>query len=50
MTMKNHAKFEVELTCHFKIDMRNLTNFDPSTESLQNFHFNVFLLSKVYIA
>ena len=50
MTMKNHAKFEVELTCHFKIDMRNLTNFDPSTESPQNFHFNVFLLSKVYIA
>ena len=31
MTMKNDAKFEEELTCHFKIDMRNLTNFDPST-------------------
>ena len=25
------AKFEEELTCHFKIDMRNLMNFDPST-------------------
>ena len=24
-------KFEEELTCHFKVDMRNLTNFDPST-------------------
>ena len=23
MTMKNDAKFEEELTCHFKIDMRN---------------------------
>ena len=30
MKMKN-AKFEEELTCHFKIDMRNLMNFDPST-------------------
>ena len=29
--MKNDAKFEEELTCHFKIDMRNLINFDPST-------------------
>ena len=31
MTMKNDAKFEEELTCHFKIDMRNLINFDSST-------------------
>ena len=31
MTMKNDAKFEEELTCRFKIDMENLTNFDPST-------------------
>ena len=31
MTMKNDAKFEEELTCHFKTDMRNLTNFDSST-------------------
>ena len=30
MTMKNDAKFEEEFICHFKIDMRNLTNFDPS--------------------
>ena len=35
--MKNGAKFEEELTCHFKIDMRNLMNFDPSTLSLKNF-------------
>ena len=27
-TMKNDAKFEEELTCRFKIDMKNLTNFD----------------------
>ena len=31
MTMKNDAKFEEELTCHFRVDMRNLMNFDPST-------------------
>ena len=31
MKMKNNAKFEEELTYHFKIDMRNLMNFDPST-------------------
>ena len=30
MAIKNDAKFEEELTCHFKIDMRNFTNFDPS--------------------
>ena len=41
ITMKNYAKFEEKLTCHFKVDMRNLTNFDLST--------NGFLLSKVYI-
>ena len=32
MTMKNDARFEEELTCWFKIDMRNLTNFDSSTQ------------------
>ena len=31
MTVKKYAKFEEELTCHFKVDIRNLTNFDPST-------------------
>ena len=31
LAMKNDAKFEEELTCHLKVDMRNLTNFDPST-------------------
>ena len=31
MTLKNNAKFEEELTCHFKTDMKNLTNFDIST-------------------
>ena len=30
MTMKNNSKCEEELTCHFKTDMRNLTNFDSN--------------------
>ena len=30
MTVKNDTKFEEELTCQFKIDMKNLINFDPS--------------------
>ena len=37
MTMKNDEKFEEELTCRFKTDMRNLTNFDPSTQKSQKF-------------
>ena len=35
MKIKNDAKFEEELTCQFKIDMRNLTNFDLSTQKSQ---------------
>ena len=35
MTMENDAKFEEELTCRFKIDMRNLTNFYPNTQKCQ---------------
>ena len=37
MTMKNCAKFGEELTCQFKIDMRNLMNFDWSTQKAQKF-------------
>ena len=37
MRMKNDAKFEEDLTCQFKIGMRNLTNLDPSTEKSQKF-------------
>ena len=35
MRMKNGAKFEEDLTCQSKIDIRNLTNFDPSTQKSQ---------------
>ena len=37
MAMKNDAKFGEELTCRFKIDMRNLTYFDPSTRKSHKF-------------
>ena len=32
MTMKNNAKFKEELTFHFKTDMRNLTNFNSTSQ------------------
>ena len=31
MALKNDKKSEEELTCRFKIDIRNLMNFDPTT-------------------
>ena len=34
---KNDAKFEEDLTCQSKIDMRNLMTFDPSTQKSQKF-------------
>ena len=36
-TMKNDAKLEKEMTCLFKTDMRNLTNFDKSTQKSLKF-------------
>ena len=39
MTMKNDAKFEKELTCQFKIEMKNLTNFDPGIQKSYKFVF-----------
>ena len=35
ITMKNDTKFQEELNCQFKIDMRYLTNFDLSTRKSQ---------------
>ena len=35
MAMNNDSQFEQELTCQFKIDMRNLMNFNPSTQKSQ---------------
>ena len=33
MTLKGDAKFGEKLTCCFKTDLTNLTNFDASTRS-----------------
>ena len=49
MTLKRDTKFGEELTCSFKIDIKNLTNFDWAVESLKNVHFNGLLLRKLYI-
>ena len=37
MAMKSDTKFQKELTCQFKTDMRNLTNFDPNPQKSQEF-------------
>ena len=37
MAMKNDAKIGVKLTCELKIEMRNLTSFDSSTQKSQKF-------------
>ena len=37
MTMNNDVKFEEELTCQFKTYMRDLMNFDQSTQKSQKF-------------
>ena len=37
MTLKSDAKFKEKLTCGFKYDMRNLVNFDPTTQKSEDF-------------
>ena len=37
MTMKNDTNVEEELTCGFKSDRSNLTNFDSSTQKSKKF-------------
>ena len=44
MKIKNDTKIEEELTCPFKIDMRNFRNFDPSTGKSKKFNLVVFLI------
>ena len=41
MTRKNDAGFAEEWTCGLKIDMRNLTNFDLSTQESQKFSLSL---------
>ena len=46
-TLKNAAKFEEESTCQFKIDMRNLINFDPSPRKSKKFALQWTFFDKV---
>ena len=39
MRHDNDTKIEEELTCRFKTDMRNFTNFDPSTQKSKKIVF-----------
>ena len=48
MTMKNDTKTEEKLTCRLKIDTRNLTNFDSSTQKSKKLCFNGLLVTKIY--
>ena len=36
MTLKIDVKFGEELICCFKIDMKKLTHFDPTTQKFKN--------------
>ena len=47
MTMKNDTKTEEKWTC-FKIDTRNLTNFDSSTQKSKKLCFNGLFVTKIY--
>ena len=48
MILKSDAKFEEKLNIGSKNDMRNLVNFNVSSDKSKNLHFDVLLLSKVY--
>ena len=39
MKMKNDTKIEDKLTCHFKIDIGTVANFDSSTQKSKKFVF-----------
>ena len=47
MSLKSDAKFEENLTVNSKTDMRNLVNFNASSDKTKNLDFNMLLFSKV---
>ena len=47
MTLKSDPNFEEELTFCLKNDMRNLMNFNSSSEKSENLLFGGIFLSKV---
>ena len=44
MTLKSDVNFEGKLTLGSKNDMRNLVNFNASSDKSENFHFDRLLL------
>ena len=48
MTLESDAKFEEKLALGFKNDMTNLVNFNASSGTSENLHFDVLLLSIAY--
>ena len=48
MTMKSDAKFEGKLTLGSKNGMKNLVNFNESSDKSENLQFDVLLLSIAY--
>ena len=49
MTVESDAMFEEKLVLGFKNDMTNLINFNASSGTSENLHFDVLLLSIAYI-
>ena len=47
MTLKSDVKFEEKLTLGSKNDMRNLVNFNASSDKSENLHFDVVLLFSI---
>ena len=48
MTLKSDAKFEEKLTLGSKNDMRNLVNFNASSDKSENVQLDVLLFSATY--
>ena len=48
MTLKGDAKFKGKLIRGLKSDIRNLVNFQTSSQKSENLHFDGLLLSKAY--
>ena len=49
MILKRAGKFEERLTLSSKNDIRTLGNFNTSSGKSENLHFDVLILSKVYV-
>ena len=48
MSLKSDAKFKEKLTLNSKTNMRNLVNFNVSSDKFKILDFNMLLFSKVY--